>query len=160
MTSIELNSAKKMRKELGPRELEGEYVTLLRTRAKQKKKKPRFTRQESWRYKRVDTTWRRPRGIDSKMRLKLKGRPKLVAIGYRSPKLVRGFHPSGFEEKLVYNVEDLATVESKQVVRIGHTVGLAKKNKIAEKAKELGLHVLNARGVDIGESEESKKIGI
>ena len=143
-----------------PRESDGEFLTLLRTRARQKSKKPHFRHQESWRYKRVSTSWRRPKGIDSAMRLKLKGRPKSVAIGYSSPKRVRGLHPSGFEEKLVYNVKDLEKVDAKQVIRIGHTVGLAKKIKIIEKAKELGLRVLNAYGVDLGEPEESEKTGI
>ncbi len=150
MVNAEPNSKEEENKEVPSNysDLGEEYATLLRTRVRQKSKKPHFTRQESWRYKRVATSWRRPRGIDSKMRLKLKGRPKLVSVGYRSPKLVRGFHPSGFEEKLIFNIKDLEKVEPKQVVRIGHTVGLAKKIKIAEKAKELGLRVLNARGVE------------
>ncbi|MFH0896784.1 MAG: 50S ribosomal protein L32e [Candidatus Bathyarchaeota archaeon] len=160
MAAAELNIGEEKKKESSTSELEREYVTLLRTRVRQKSKKPHFTRQESWRYKRVATSWRRPRGIDSKMRLKLKGRPKLVVVGYRSPRLVRGFHPSGFVEILVYNVKDLEKVDSKQVVRIGHTVGLAKKIKIVEKAKELGLRVLNARGVDVGEPEEPKKTSV
>ncbi len=158
MANAELDSAEKGKETPSrPREPVGEYIPLLRTRVRQKSKKPHFIRQESWRYKRAATSWRKPRGIDSKMRLKLKGRPKLVAVGYRSPKLVRGFHPIGFEEVRVYNIKDLEHIDPNQVVRIGHTVGLAKKNKIVEKAKELGLYVLNARGVDIGEPEESKK---
>ncbi|MFH0748458.1 MAG: 50S ribosomal protein L32e [Candidatus Bathyarchaeota archaeon] len=137
-----------------------ELRTLLRIRERQKRKKPHFVRQESWRYKRVSPSWRRPKGIDSKMRLKKKGRPKSVEVGYRSPKAVRGFHSSGFEERLVHNVKDLEKVTPKQVIRIGHTVGLAKKAKIVEKAKELGFRVLNVRGVDRSELEESKKTGV
>ena len=38
------------------------------------RKKPKFRRQESWRYKRVPDKWRRPHGIDSKMRKKVKNR--------------------------------------------------------------------------------------
>ena len=94
------------------------------------------------------------------MRLKKKGRPKSVEVGYRSPRLVRGFHPSGFKEKLVHNVKDLENVNQNQVVRIGHTVGFAKKSKISEKAKELGVHILNIHGVDEGEPKESKKTGV
>jgi len=141
-------------------EARGEYVTLLRIRDKQKRKKPSFTRQESWRYKRVAASWRRPRGIDSRMRVKEKGRPKSVEVGYRSPRMVRGFHPSGLEEKLVHNIGDLGKVDPDQVVRISHTVGLRKRLKIVEKARELGLRVLNTRGVGVGEPEESEKTGI
>ena len=137
-----------------------EHTTLMRIREKQKSKKPHFVRQESWRYKRVSSSWRRPRGIDSKMRLKKKGWPKSVDVGYRSPKMVRGFHPLGFEEKLVHTIKELENIKPKQIVRIGHTVGLAKKSKIAEKAKELGLYVVNVHGVDVGESEKSKKTSV
>ncbi len=143
-----------------PRKPSEEHSALLRTREKQKRKKPNFVRDESWRYKRVDPSWRRPKGIDSKMRLKKKGWPKSVEVGYRSPRMVRGFHPSGFEEKLVFTVKELEKVDPNQVVRIGHTVGLKKRIRIVEKAEELGLRVLNARGVGTGEPEKSKKAGV
>ena len=137
------------------KQLSKEQLTLLRVRARQKSKKPDFIRQESWRYKRVATSWRRPRGIDSKMRVKRHGRPRLVKVGYRSPSLIRGYHSSGFEEQLVFTLHDLEKVTGNQVVRIGHTVGLVKRLKIVEKAKELGLRVLNMHGVDVGESQGS-----
>jgi large subunit ribosomal protein L32e len=138
----------------------GEQTILMRVRERQKRNKPHFVRQESWRYKRVSPSWRRPRGKDSKMRLKKKGRPKSVEVGYRSPRLVRGFHPSGFKEKLVHNIKDLEKVDQNQVVRIGHTVGFAKKSKISERAKELGFRVLNIHGVGVGEPEESKETSV
>ena len=84
-------------------EVKGEKERLLRIRSAQKSKKPDFNRQESWRYKRVKSSWRRPRGRDSKMRKKKGGWPKLVNVGYCSPKKVRGFHPSGFEEVIFCN---------------------------------------------------------
>ena len=143
-----------------PRKPSEENSALLRVREEQKRKKPNFIREESWRYKRIGSSWRRPKGIDSKMRLKLKNRPKNVEVGYRSPRAVRGFHPSGFEEKLVFTVKDLDETDLSQVVRIGHTVGAKKRLKIVEKAEELGLRVLNARGVGTGEPEESKKTGV
>jgi len=46
-----------------------EQALELRTRLKNKK--PKFRRQESWRYKRVSEIWRKPDGIDSKMRIGL-----------------------------------------------------------------------------------------
>ena len=133
---------------------------LLRVRKLQKTKKPDFVRQESWRYKRVKSSWRRPRGRDSRMRKKDAGWPKSVSIGYRSPVKVRGIHPSGFEEILIHNTKDLEKVNSKNVVRIGHTVGLKKRLMIIEKANELNLRVLNTRGVDEDELKESEKNGI
>ena len=160
MANTILNDAEKKKEVSSPRKSGGDYKVLLRVRERQKRKKPHFVRQESWRYKRVHPSWRRPKGIDSSMRLKKKGRPKSVSVGYRSPRAVRGFHSSGFKEELVHNVKDLEKVNSNQVVRIGHTVGLAKKVRIIEKARELGFRVLNMSGVDLGEFEESKKTSV
>ena len=119
---------------------------LLNIRKQQKRTRPNFIRQESWRYKRVKPSWRRPRGIDSKMRDELKGWPACVKVGYGSPKRVRGFHPSGFEEIMVYNEYDLDFINpSNQVARIGHTVGRKKRVLMVQRADELGVHVVNPR---------------
>ena len=123
-----------------------EKARLLRIRAKLKRKKPRFLRQEWWRYPKFKNNpkWRRPKGIDSKMRLKKKGKPRSPSIGWSSPRLVRGLHPSGYEEVLVHNVKELEAIDpSRQVARIAGTVGKKKRLMIIERAKELGIKVLN-----------------
>lgn len=129
-----------------------EIRSLLRVRKSLKGKKPEFVRQESWRYKRVKPSWRKPKGLDSKMRVHKKGWPKSVQTGYRSPKKVRSFHPSGFEEVLIYNVDDLERVNSGKIVRIGRTVGMKKRLTIIERAKELKIQIVNPRGVEKIES--------
>jgi len=126
--------------------LTDEEMHLLELRRYIKDKEPGFIRQESWRYVRVKENWRRPRGIDSKMRLKKKGKPPLPGIGYRVPKLIRGRHPSGFKEVLVYNVKDLEKIDpSREAARIGSTVGKRKRIEIIKKADEKGIRVLNRR---------------
>ena len=132
-----------------------EKERLLRLREKMKRKRPDFVRQESWRYVRVKESWRRPRGIDSKMRLKVKGWPRCPEVGYRGPRAVRGLHPSGFEEVIVHNVEELQKVDpERQAVRIAHTVGGRKRAEIIAEAERLGITVLNPRGVIVIEEEE------
>ncbi|MCD6479790.1 50S ribosomal protein L32e [Candidatus Bathyarchaeota archaeon] len=117
---------------------------LLRLRRRIASKRPRFRRQESWRYVRIKESWRRPRGIDSKMRLKKKGWPPSPSVGYRGPKAVRGLHPSGYEEVLVYNVGDLATIDPEtQAIRIAGTVGARKRAIILAEAEKRGIKVLN-----------------
>jgi large subunit ribosomal protein L32e len=109
-------------------------------------KKPKFRRQESWRYKRVTDRWRRPHGVDSKMRKKVKGWPVSPTTGYRSPKKTRGLHPSGFVETRVQTVEDLIGIDPElQAIRIAHTVGNRKRVEILAVAEEKGIHVLNSR---------------
>ncbi len=126
--------------------LSEEEIRLLKLREEMNRRRPEFIRQESWRYVRVKESWRRPRGIDSKMRLKKKGKPPLVSIGYRNPRLVRGLHPTGFREVIVYNVKDLEKVDpDREAIRIAGSVGRRKRIEIIEKADELGIVVLNRR---------------
>ena len=109
-----------------------------------KHKKPKFRRQESWRYKRVPDKWRRPHGVDSKMRKKVKGWPASPTTGYRSPKKTRGLHPSGFVETRVQSVDDLSGIDPElQAIRIARTVGGRKRIDILALAAEKGIHVLN-----------------
>ncbi|MEM3267781.1 MAG: eL32 family ribosomal protein, partial [Conexivisphaerales archaeon] len=84
---------------------------LLRLRSEIAKKRPKFVRPESWRYKRLKRNWKKPKGIDNKVRLSQKGWPALVKVGYRGPKLARGLHPSGLFEKLVSNTSELAGLD-------------------------------------------------
>jgi large subunit ribosomal protein L32e len=110
------------------------------------RKKPKFRRQESWRYKRVTDRWRRPHGIDSKMRKKVKGWPVSPTTGYRSPKKTRGLHPSGFVETRVHSISDLGGIDPElQAIRIARTVGDRKRVEILALAEEKGIHVLNPR---------------
>ncbi|HIE14359.1 TPA: 50S ribosomal protein L32e [Candidatus Bathyarchaeota archaeon] len=119
-------------------------------------KKPKFVRQESWRYKRIKESWRRPRGIDSKMRKKVKGWPQSPNVGYRSPKAARYLHPSGFKEVLIHNIEELDGVDPEtEAIRIAHTVGYRKRVEIINTAREMGIHVLNPlRREELEETEE------
>jgi large subunit ribosomal protein L32e len=117
---------------------------LLKLREEIASRRPEFVRQESWRYKRLKPSWRKPKGIDSKMRLRVKGWPKIVKVGYRGPAAVRGLHPSGFRDVLVYNASDLKRLNPEtDAARIAHTVGAKKRMEILAKAKELGIKVLN-----------------
>jgi large subunit ribosomal protein L32e len=127
------------------------------------RKKPKFRRQESWRYKRVGDTWRKPHGIDSKMRKKVKGWPVSPTVGYRSPKKTRGLHPSGFVETRVQSVKDLGGIDPElQAIRIARTVGGRKRVEILASAEEKGIHVLNPRAArepeEFKEDEELEEI--
>jgi large subunit ribosomal protein L32e len=109
-----------------------------------KRKIPEFRRPLSGTIKRIKESWRRPRGLHSKVRQKEKSKLKMPDIGYRQPKEVRGLHPSGFKEVLVRNLKDLERVDpSKEAIRIAATVGKKKREEIVKKAKELKIRILN-----------------
>jgi large subunit ribosomal protein L32e len=118
-----------------------------------KRNKPKFQGQEVWRYKRIRDRWRRPRGVDSKMRQNVKGWPKTVNVGYGGPKTAKFLHPSGYKEVLVHNLSEIEGLDNEtQAIRIDHRVGGKKRMEILTKAKEKGLHILNPR-----ELKEAKK---
>ena len=133
---------------------DGEKRRLMRLKKKMSQKRPHFRRFEEWRLVRIKDRWRRPKGIDNKMRQKRKGWPRTVNVGYRSPKAVRNLHPSGKEEVPVFNVGDLTIVDPEtQVARIGGTVGRRKRRYILKEALELGIRILNPGDIDLEEEE-------
>jgi large subunit ribosomal protein L32e len=129
----------------------------VKLRKRVKAKKPKFQGQETWRYKRIRVRWRRPRGVDSKMRQNVKGWPKTVNVGYGGPQTAKFLHPSGYKEVLVHNQKEIEKIDAEtQAVRIAHTVGQKKRIEILNKAKERGLHILNPREVKETKEELEK----
>ena len=117
---------------------------LLAARKKVAQRRPKFIRQESWRYDRLAENWRKPKGKDNKMRLQKSGMPALVKVGYRGPRGARGLHPSGYRDIIIHNTAELVRLDPKKdAARIGHTVGKKKRIEIINKAVELDIKVLN-----------------
>ena len=131
-----------------------ELEKLLELRRKVAEHRPEFVRPESWRYDRIHPEWRKPKGLDNKVRKSIKGWPRRVKVGYGGPRQVRGYHSSGHAEVLVQNVHDLMkAVPEKDVVRIGRTVGARKRVEIIKRASELGLRVVNPQRLRVIESK-------
>ena len=118
----------------------------LKLRRRLKARKPRFLREESWRYLRVKSPWRRPQGTTSRMRRRRVGWPRRASVGYKSPESLRHLHPSGLAEITVHNTNEIEGLDpSKHAVRIGRTVGERKRIGILDRARALNLRVLNPR---------------
>jgi large subunit ribosomal protein L32e len=125
-------------------EMEPESLRLLKVRKKQKSKKPHFVQTDQHKKKKLKDTWRRPRGLHNKKRQYILGKGEMARVGYGSPAAVKGLHPSGFIEVLLDRVQDVENVDPHtQAIRIARTVGQRKRLEIVEKARNLGLKILN-----------------
>lgn len=109
-----------------------------------KSSRPVFKRQESWRYKRVAENWRRPRGVTSKMRKEESGFPAKVKVGYGTSHSLRGLHPRGLVERLIFRESDLEMLDPKVfILRVSARVGERKRIAIIAKAKDGNFHIAN-----------------
>lgn len=111
-----------------------------------------FKREDSHKKVQTPSSWRSPRGHHSRIRLEVNGAPAKPKVGYRTSKEVRGLHPSGFEEVMVHNTDDLEDIDPEtEAARIGGTVGGRKKAAIIEKAEEEDIKVLNGDSEEVNE---------
>ncbi|MFP3315535.1 MAG: 50S ribosomal protein L32e [Caldivirga sp.] len=126
--------------------LSQEVLKALKLSLRMRRDRPDFIRYYNKEHKirLEDSPWRRPKGIDNKIRMRRKGYPPMVDVGYRGPRVARGIHPSGFMEVIVHNPRELRNVDpSRQAIRIASTVGVRKRIEIIREAVRRGIKVLN-----------------
>jgi len=124
---------------------------------KRREGKPQFNRQDYHKKKRVDPSWRKPRGQLSKQRRGVKGKGATVEAGYRSPTAARGLHPSGFEEVHVHNTDDLESVDpDTEAVRIASGVGARKRERIEDVCEDREIRVLNPTYIEVEVEENAE----
>ena len=133
-----------------------EEERLLKIRKRMKKKRPSFRRVESWRYDRVKDSWRKARGIDSQTRKKTKTGVKSPSVGYRSPKKIRGLHPSGYQEVRINNKKEMEMLNlnpKTQAIKISGRLGSKKRLDLIDYAQKRNFQILNL-GISQKEMEE------
>ncbi|MCP3681151.1 MAG: 50S ribosomal protein L32e [bacterium] len=119
---------------------------LVKMRNALKKKKPSFKKHDSHKRKELPQKWRKPKGLHAKMRLGKKGYPRCVAVGFGSPKAVKGLTKDGMISVVISSVNDIQNIDPKtQVVVIAKNVGLRKKVDIVKKAIEAKLKISNLK---------------
>ncbi len=110
-----------------------------------KKRKLKFSRQDSHKKKKLGKKWRKPKGLHSKMRLQKKGYKRSVKVGYETPKNMRGLS-KGLEKVLVNNINDLKNINKKtQGIIISASVGIKKKIEIIKEAEKQKIEILNIK---------------
>ena len=125
-------------------------------------KKPKFLRQEGKRFKRLKNCWRKPKGVHSKLRLRRRGKPTMVSIGYKAPEKVRGLVKGNIQQVSVSKPEHLKFIKKGEVAVLKKTSN-RKRLEILLEAKKLNIQVFNFPNLDkkivqIKESLSSKKI--
>merc|ERR1712134_92676 len=112
-----------------------------------KKRTKKFIRHQSDRYDKLKQSWRRPKGIDNRVRRKFRGMGKLPGIGYGSAKATKHMMPSGFRKVLVHNVKELEVLmmqNKKFCAEIAHGVSSKNRKTLVERAQQLCIRVTNA----------------
>lgn len=130
---------------------------LLDIRKQIKSKKPDFIRQDIRKKARLKIKWRKPRGLDSKIRRKLRGRAKPVSQGYRSPRKVRGLHQSGLQQFVIRAINEMDKLSPKEhCLVISSSLGKKKRVEALKKAREKNFQVVNINADDyIKKAEEA-----
>merc|ERR1711871_1787400 len=112
-----------------------------------KKKTNKFKRHQSDLHARVSESWRRPKGIDSRVRRKFKGKVLMPNIGYGSNKKTKHTLPDGFKKFLINNVSDLELLmmyNRTYAAEVASSVSRKAREAILERAKVLDIKVTNA----------------
>merc|ERR1712006_49718 len=122
-----------------------------------KKRTKKFIRHQSDRYDKVKRNWRKPKGIDNRVRRKFKGMGIMPNIGFGSAKTTKHMLPTGFRKVLVHNVKELEVLmmqNKKFCAEIAHGVSAKNRKVLVERAQQLCIRVTNANARLISEENE------
>jgi large subunit ribosomal protein L32e len=120
---------------------------LLEQRKHVKARKPKYSMQDAHKHKRLASKWRKPRGLQSKIRLHKRGYNKNVTKGkgYGSPAEVKHLHVSGLTMKRVCSEKELRALHSEQDGIILGRVGLKNKLNLIKQAIEKKFTFINIK---------------
>jgi large subunit ribosomal protein L32e len=127
-------------------------------------KKIKFLRRNTGDYSRLGKNrkklqkWRSPKGRDNKMRLRRKGYPRTVEVGYKKDLKERG-KIEGKEVIIVGNIEGINKAKKENII-ILEKIGKKKKIEIAKIAKEKGLKIKNLDIEKFLKENEKSKPGV
>merc|ERR1712121_249164 len=124
----------------------GHYNKLKMVKKLVKKRVKKFIRHQSDRYVKVKQNWRKPKGIDNRVRRRFKGQFLMPNIGYGSNKKTKHICPDGYKKFLVHNIKELEVLMMQNKTfsaEIAHDVSSKKRKTIVERAAQLSIHITN-----------------
>jgi len=107
----------------------------------------KFLRTDSWNYSKLGLrrkkkqVYRRAKGGENKMRLRMKGNPRNINIGFRTERDGRDLM-NGLKPVMIYNVSDLSKIKSSDIGVIAK-IGNKKRIEIANVALEKKIKLAN-----------------
>ncbi|MEK6835636.1 MAG: eL32 family ribosomal protein [Nanoarchaeota archaeon] len=119
----------------------------METKQNFRKEKPDFIRYTSKNLKKLGKSWRRPRGIHNKVKLKIKGHIKSPSIGYGNKSELKGLYKGQISYKVVSNLSELKNLDTNAVL-ISSKLGLKKKVQLLNEIKKLNVKVLSIKDID------------
>ncbi len=123
---------------------------LMAIKSAMKKRRPSFKRQEfNKRIRLSRSSWRKPRGVDSKMREQRGGYRAIVKIGYRTPQKLRGRLANGLMEISVSTVKELNSLAKDQIAVIPRTLGNRRRLELLKEALKSKLSISNFKNIEV-----------
>lgn len=123
-------------------------TTPLKTKTIVKKRTKKFARHQSDQFIRIrDSSWRKPKGIDGRVRRRFKGAIPMPSVGYGSDKQTRNIHPNGFKSVVINNVDELEMLmmhNRTYAATVAHSVSSRVRKEIVQRAEQLAIRVTNA----------------
>lgn len=95
----------------------------------------------------LQSSWRKPRGIDNRARRRFKGNLLMPTIGYATAAKTRNMLPNGLYKFRVHNVADLEMLlmhNKNYCAEVAASVSVRTRKVIVTRAKQLGVTVTNA----------------
>ena len=123
-------------------------------------KKQKFIRTDFAKYSKLGVrrkkkqVYRKAKGTDNKIRLKMKGHVRNVSIGFRSAKKTRGMIMK-LKPVMIYNVKDLNKI-NKDEIGVVAAIGNKKKIEIAKEAQKQKIRLANLNPKIFLENHELK----
>jgi len=122
---------------------------LMKIKLAMKKRRPSFKRQEfNKRIRLSRSSWRKPRGVDSKMREQRGGKRAIVKIGYGTPRKLRGQLSNGMFEVPVLTVKELTSLSKDQIALIPRTLGNRRRLELLREASKSKISISNFKNIE------------